>query len=267
MLKLTMEAMLAAVIIFVALAVYFMPKPDRGARLEYSRSIEHLEILPYPKLAAPVLKGPLQVIAVLDTGFKQWALEQKNVRFCKTGQYNALEDKKNDIGYDDNGHGTLMAYLAASKAQKVNYCILGIKIFDAEMSDDPLVIPRALKHLLSIKRLQVVSMSFAGPGFRFAEKAGLQALSLKGVVLLAAAGNSNLDMDKACSSYPACYDIPLLTAVGALSVEDNEQKAAFSNYGSKIKLWYPGVAYGMKGTSISCALAAGAYAAFQGGKE
>lgn len=217
-----------------------------------------------PQLRPAVTKGPLRVIAILDTGFNVGRLKQANVRMCVINNYNAITDTS-EVGKDNHGHGTKMAYLAAYKAQYTNYCILGIKVFE-EGGDEIEPFARALRHLARI-RVDVVSMSFSGPGFRHTELELLKSLSNKGIVMFVASGNQRTDLGPICATYPACYTVNNLFAVGAIAVDDGRSKASYSNYANFIRVWYNGSAFGMTGTSVSTALIAGAYAASLNGKE
>lgn len=104
----------------------------------------------------------------------------------------------------------------------------------------------------------VVSMSYGGT-FDPIELNTINYAASQGVVLVAAAGNE----DSSLCSYPAAYDHVI--AVGATNPQDH--MADFSNYGSWVDVYAPGVAiysttmngtYGnMDGTSMACPITAG----------
>ncbi len=265
-LGITLAIPIAAISIYLSLS-----EPEYQRSVEVPKKTIWLQELP-PKLTAPVKIGKLKTIAIMDTGFDVGILEKLGVRFCKGDlqkyQYNAVIGSTGYPGGDDYGHGTEMAYLAASKAQGTNYCIIGVKIFDVTgKGDDEAIMDRALRHLAKVPGLAVLSMSFSGPGFRFREEQGLKNLAEAGVVLFAAAGNSKANLDESCNVYPACYRIKGLNTVGALDDRFRGTRASYSNYGSKINIWYTGTALGSYGTSVSTALIAGAYAAYLGNVE
>ena len=106
----------------------------------------------------------------------------------------------------------------------------------------------------------VISMSFGGTGFSAYTQQVLNFAYNRGVVSIAAAGNESSSQ----IHYPAGYQHVI--AVGATDAQD--QMADFSNYGSWVDLFAPGVSifsttnnggYGnMSGTSMACPVAAGA---------
>jgi len=79
----------------------------------------------------------------------------------------------------------------------------------------------------------VISMSWGGYGISKAIKEAIDYAYAKGVVLIAAAGNSDIHL----KSYPAGFDNVI--AVAATDIGD--AKAGFSNYGSWIDIAAPGV--------------------------
>ncbi|MEZ4886112.1 MAG: S8 family serine peptidase [Chitinophagales bacterium] len=105
----------------------------------------------------------------------------------------------------------------------------------------------------------VISMSWGGPAYSQTLQDLITVAHEQGIVLVAAAGNSDTD----APMYPASYDHVI--SVGATNQED--EKAFFSNYGDKIDVMAPGFeiwstvagkSYDFKnGTSMACPLVAG----------
>ncbi len=105
----------------------------------------------------------------------------------------------------------------------------------------------------------VISMSWGGPAYSQTLQDLMTIAHEKGIVLVAAAGNS----DTNAPMYPASYEHVI--SVGATNQED--EKAFFSNYGDKIDVMAPGFeiwstvagnSYDFKnGTSMACPLVAG----------
>jgi len=108
----------------------------------------------------------------------------------------------------------------------------------------------------------VISMSFGGPGYSAYTQQVLDYAYGLGVVNVAAAGNESSQ----AYSYPAAYNHVI--SVGA--TDQLDQMADFSNYGSWVDIYAPGVGilsttnnggYGvMGGTSMACPITAGAAA-------
>ncbi len=105
----------------------------------------------------------------------------------------------------------------------------------------------------------VISLSWGGAAYSQTMQDLLEIAHQQGITLIAAAGNS----DTNAPMYPASYDHVI--SVGATNQED--EKAFFSNYGSKIDVMAPGFeiwstvagnSYDFKnGTSMACPLVAG----------
>ncbi len=110
-------------------------------------------------------------------------------------------------------------------------------------------------------RADVISMSWGGGGYSAVYQTLFDYAHSLGIVLVAAAGNSNTNI----LHYPAAYNYVI--SVGA--TDDTDQKAGFSNYGSWVDVMAPGKdiwstlssttsSYGfMSGTSMACPLVAG----------
>lgn len=104
----------------------------------------------------------------------------------------------------------------------------------------------------------VISMSLGGAPFSQVEQEAVNYAYNKGCVIVASSGNDSSGE----VSYPAGYDNVI--AVGA--TDENDELAAFSNYGEKLDIVAPGVeiystvrgGYGEKsGTSMACPVIAG----------
>lgn len=107
----------------------------------------------------------------------------------------------------------------------------------------------------------VISMSWGGSGFSNTNQSVMTLAHNNGIVLVAAAGNSNTSQ----LMYPASYEFVI--SVGATAVGD--ARASFSNYGDSIDVMAPGAniystlagsntSYGnLSGTSMACPLVSG----------
>ena len=89
------------------------------------------------------------------------------------------------------------------------------------------------------KGAKVINASWGGGGYSSALLAAINAAGAAGVVFVAAAGNSGIDVD-VTPFYPAAYNSTNLVSVAA--VAGNGTRASFSNYGAtNVDLGAPGV--------------------------
>ncbi|KAJ3129376.1 hypothetical protein HK098_001477 [Nowakowskiella sp. JEL0407] len=146
-------------------------------------------------------------------------------------------------GGDDEGHGTHVAGIAAGKTYGVakKSRIIAVKVLDKNgyglVSTIALGIQWAINNTMTTNRRSVINLSLGG------ERADAKQDSIlgrtvqfgteKGIVFAAAAGNEGID---ACNFSPG--NLPSLITVGALNELD--QRANFSNYGSCVSLYAPG---------------------------
>ena len=175
------------------------------------------------------------VVAVIDTGV---ALYHQDLSSKMVPGYNFVDDNLDT--YDDNGHGTLVASIAAADSNNsigvAGVCwgamIMPVKCFDSMGDGSYLAIASGIRFAAD-QGAQVINMSFSGEADSFILEDACQYAFLKGCVLVAATGN-----DGAQVLYPARYDEYCL-AVGASNSSD--QLADFSNFGPQVDVVAPGV--------------------------
>lgn len=153
------------------------------------------------------------------------------------------------IAADDNGVGGVGI---APDAEVRGYCV-----FPAAGGADSADIMRAIRAAVADGN-DIINMSLGGPMYQADyEKVTKEAYD-KGVAIFASSGNDDTDG----YNFPAAYSSTI--SVGA--VDQNSARASFSNYGSTVKLAFPGVhiystlpgGYGyMSGTSQASPAAAG----------
>lgn len=203
------------------------------------------------------------IVAVLDTGVDTTHPDLKDNLISG---YNFVD--KNDNVTDLDGHGTMVAGIIAAVANnsegivgvapKVK--IMPLKVLTSKGGnwiDLDLAIIYA-----AIKGADIITMSLGGRSsllFDAATQAAINFAYQKGCVLVAAAGNDNSSEP----FYPAAYD----KVIAVSAINQSDQKAPFSNFGSYIDLCAPGVnilstfingkyAYG-SGTSFAAPFVAG----------
>ncbi|KPM34286.1 Subtilisin-like proteinase Mp1 [Neonectria ditissima] len=186
---------------------------------------------------------------IVDTGVYTEHTEFEGRAFLG---YNAVPKVK---FADTNGHGTHCAGIVAAKtygvAKKAN--IMAVKVLDGASSTTDIVLDGFEWAVANITNTpgraakSVISMSLGGSKSA-AFNAAVDAASKKGILVTAAAGNSNVD---ASLSSPGSAASAL--TVGA--IDRNNNRASFSNFGPVIDIWAPGVAVTSLGISSKTAIA------------
>lgn len=180
------------------------------------------------------------------------------------------DNDPNPPGYATNStftHGTHVAGIAAASTDNsTGIASIGfdVELIPVKIADDAngnLVAGlQGIEYAIAADA-DVINMSWGGGGYSQTYQNLFDVAHNKGVVCVAAAGNSDTDIPM----YPASYNHVI--SVGA--TDQNDQKASFSNYGSTIDVMAPGVdiysslagddsAYGdMSGTSMAAPLTSG----------
>lgn len=188
-------------------------------------------------------------IAIVDTGFDADELKKANVKLCDKGHYDAYSFKHElPREWHSTAHGTKMAIIA-HRASKQTACIIGIKgLTSYDDNGGVNTTAKAVRHILTLKDVKVVSLSYTGDTFSYAEYSALKAISLQQKKIYVAAGNDRTNLDNnneydganlkttICSLFPVCYlGIDTMTPVGA--VNDEGKRLYSSNWGSIVKDW------------------------------
>jgi subtilisin family serine protease len=218
-----------------------------------------------PKWAPPAA-GNVWVY-VLDTGTYS-AHNEFGGRAERT--YDVIADGQAPTG-DCNGHGTHCSGSIGGKNRgvAVGALIQGVRVLNCQGSGSTTNIVRGIQwivqqHQAKRSTASILSASLGG-GLSTALNDAVNSAATNGVIPVVAAGNSNVD---AANTSPA-------SASGAITIGatgSNDTIASFSNWGSKLKAFSPGVtvhsAYigspstysALSGTSMATPLAAGALA-------
>lgn len=177
------------------------------------------------------------IVAVIDTGYgySQSGYKPPTDFLCKKGHYDFVSDTDN---YEDNlGHGTNVSGIINDYAGDADYCQIILKYYNI-VGGGPEAIAAAINRAIELN-VDIINISSGGATEdRDEEKAIKKALN-RGITIVAAAGNSNINLDRENECYyPACYD-DRIVVVGAL--DKNNKRAKFSNYGLLVKMWNIGV--------------------------
>jgi serine protease len=179
-------------------------------------------------------KGSGITVAVIDTGVTK-VPDLKITKF--TEGYDFVNDRTEAV--DDNGHGT---HVAGTIAQSTNngYGVAGIayeatimpiKVLSGSGGGTVADIAEAIKFAAD-RNANVINLSLGGMGESNLLKEAVDYAYHKGVVVIAAAGNSNQNS----AAYPARY--PHVISVAA--TDSTGEKAPYSNYGAGVDISAPG---------------------------
>lgn len=179
-------------------------------------------------------KGNGVTVAVIDTGVTP-VTDLKDTKF--TPGYDFVNDKIDAA--DDNGHGT---HVAGTIAQSTNneYGVAGIayqanimplKVLAASGGGTIADIAEAIKFAAD-NGADIINMSLGGPGESQLMQEAVDYAHSKGVVIIAAAGNSA----DSSAGYPARYP----NVVGVAALDASGQKAFYSNFGAGVDISAPG---------------------------
>ncbi len=181
-----------------------------------------------------ISKGKGVTVAVIDTGVTR-VKDLSNTQFVPG--YDFVNNREQ--ADDDNGHGT---HVAGTVAQSTNnrYGVAGVayeakimplKVLSAQGSGTVADIAEAIRFAAD-HGADVISMSLGGGGESKLMKEAIDYAYGKGVMIIAAAGNSRQN----AASYPARY--PHVMAVSATNLQND--KAPYSNYGAGVDIAAPG---------------------------
>jgi subtilisin family serine protease len=171
-------------------------------------------------------------------------------------------------GQDCNGHGTHVAGTIGGETHGVakDVALAGVRVLDCSGSGSYSGVIAGLDWIAANSPGPAVANLSLGGGYSSAMNSAVQRLSDSGVTVVVAAGNSNVD---AGGTSPA--STPAAITVAASDRAD--QKASFSNYGSVVDTYAPGVAIAstamqggtttMSGTSMAAPHVAGVAALYK----
>lgn len=174
--------------------------------------------------------------------------------------------------WDDDGHGTHVSGIVIGAAMDIfgqpllesKITVMPLKFLGADGSGDTANAVRAIDYAIA-NGARVINASWGGTSYSRALHEAFSRAYAKGILIVAAAGNSTSNND-AVPIYPSSLALPSLISVAASTNRDN--LALFSNYGvSSVHIAAPGAAisstfprnlYGYSsGTSMAAPLVAG----------
>jgi len=195
----------------------------------------------YMPAAWDLTKGDGATVAVIDSGYRQYGLEDE-VKNLLTG----YDFWGNDSNVNDYiGHGTHVSNTIAERTNNGVGCagiafnakIMPLKVFpdydDGALDSD---INSAINYATS-HHADVINMSLGGGLYNGSTNTAVNSAYADEIVVVAASGNEGANGVE----YPAAYDNVI--AVGSCNVHSvgaNPQRSSFSNYGSDLELVAPG---------------------------
>ncbi|MBU3941465.1 MAG: S8 family peptidase [Nanoarchaeota archaeon] len=170
-------------------------------------------------------------IAIIDTGI-DYSHNEVSRNFTKKKGYNFIKD--NDDPFDDYGHGTHVAGIAAGKNCGVapDATLYAVKVLDSNGSGSDATVAAGIEWAL-LNNVDVASMSLGGPTASRALEDMCRIASQKDLLLVAAAGNDGYGPE-----YPAAFG-DYVIAVAAVDRYNNH--ASFSNIWETNDISAPGV--------------------------
>lgn len=173
-------------------------------------------------------------IAIIDTGYNKDEATFP-LKLCKTGHYDYAMKREAVIPSKDL-HGTNVASVIAKELIDEDYCAIIFRVtlgpsYKYELEN---ALVRAQK-----EKVKAINLSIVGVQHSYLEKQLFIDATKAGIKIFTGAGNDNINLDQMCIAHPGCYGIEGVVTVGSLS-PDYTQKAVYSNYGTKVNVWYPG---------------------------
>lgn len=176
------------------------------------------------------------IIAIADTGID---LGHPDLAGKIVGGIDAVN---NDFtAQDDNGHGTHVASIAAGQSNNArgiagvdwNARLMPVKVLNAAGNGSSAQLADGLTWAAD-NGANVLNMSLASANSSSVVRNAVQYAYERGVLLVAAAGNSYIAGNP--TSYPAAYD----HVIGVAAVNDTDGHASYSNSGSYVDVAAPG---------------------------
>jgi subtilisin family serine protease len=176
--------------------------------------------------------GSGSVVAVLDTGA---ALNHPALIGHFVPGYNAIhpglppKDEPDGAANNEVGHGTMVAGVIARLAPQAS--IMPVRVLNGDGAGTILNVVKGIQYAIA-HGAQVINMSFSSSVNSSALDDALDSAENAGVVLVASAGNENVQIPGTIAAGQG------ILAVGA--VESDNTKSPYSNYGSFIDVVAPG---------------------------
>jgi serine protease len=216
--------------------IYALGSIDTNA--ESSEALSSSQTIPYgvTMVNAPAVwsrtKGAGVRVAIMDTGISMYHPDRGNV-------VGSVSFVPNEAVEDFEGHGTHTSGTIAAADNDIGVVgvapqadLLIAKVMDNTGSGQVSWLISGIEWAVN-NNAKVISMSLGGYDYSAALDTACSNAFAAGTLLVAAAGNDNVNTP----SYPAA----LPSVISVMAVDQNKNKASFSNYGPTVALAAPGV--------------------------
>jgi subtilisin family serine protease len=180
----------------------------------------------------PRTKGAGVRVAVMDTGISMYHPDRGNV-------VSSVSFVPNETAEDFEGHGTHTSGTIAAADNDIGVVgvapeanLLIAKVMDNSGNGQVSWLISGIEWAVN-NNAKVISMSLGSDSNSAALKTACNNAFAAGTLLVASAGNDNTSTP----SYPAAFS----SVISVMAVDQNKNKASFSNYGSTIAIAAPGV--------------------------
>ncbi|MCA9837988.1 MAG: S8 family serine peptidase [Trueperaceae bacterium] len=212
-------------------------------------------------------------VAVIDSGidlyhpaFKGGLVAQSQMRDYVDGDTNPQEQGR--LGIGAYGHGTNVASIVLQVAPKAK--ILPLRVLRPDGSGDASVVAKAIMYAIS-QNVKVINLSLGSDVPSAAVSAAVKAATDKGIFVVASSGNGgSLQITYPANEFNQDTNTFGKFSVSVGSVNENDNKSGFSNYGANLEMVALGeVVYGpvpgrrqgaWTGTSMAAPMVSGALA-------
>lgn len=203
----------------------------------YSEGTKYLswgpEHIGFDKLNNYIIENSIEllpvIVAVLDTGVDH-THSFFNGRVEPTS-FNSSDSGEANSSMDDKGHGTHVAGIIADCTPQ-NVIIKPYKVLNNKGNGTIVSVLSGIYKAIE-DEVDVINMSFSRSSYSTSIKKAISEADEKGIVLVAASGNSGTNRIK---YYPAYYD----EVIAVSSISQNNELSSFSNYGTYIDISAPG---------------------------
>lgn len=196
-------------------------------------------------------------IAIIDTGYDASLIKSgPKLKLCKYGHFNFANGKAEVASVLP--HGTQVASIIAKELENVDYCAV---IYNVMSNDHTMLTENVVSafYKASYQTLAAINASYTAVIKTVSEREAVKDAAKRVDKIFVAAGNHHKNLDFECDEFPVCFDVPNMVAVGALNASRTKRLES-SNYGSRIKSWFPGDYDGkVEGTSYASPRALSSY--------